>query len=124
MIALSLLVYLLPDSRSKPDADKVVFFTHVSFHMVFINNLRNRTYRLRLISTKYVQRGSPYALVVGSHKDVPIYLMAANYILNICYPPGCQNLYCFLEVVLLKLEEPHITITTSVKNLLARLRLD
>ena len=55
--------------------------------------------------------------------DVPIYLMATYYILNICYPPGCQNLYCFLEVVLLKLEEPHITITTSVKHLLARLRL-
>ena len=35
VIALSLLVYLLPDSRSKPDADKVVFFTHVSVHMVF-----------------------------------------------------------------------------------------
>ena len=89
------------------------------------------------------QQKAPYALIVGGHKDqqqafliidgrvvtevpvndVPIYLMATYYILNICYPPGCQNLYCFLEVVLLKLEEPHITITTSVKHLLARLRL-
>ena len=53
--------------------------------------------------------------------DAPIFLLASFYTFNICYPVGCNNLYCFLEVVLLKVEEPHIVVTTSVKNLLTRL---
>ena len=52
--------------------------------------------------------------------DAPIFLLAAFYTFNICYPVGCHNLYCFLEVILLKLEEPHVTV--SVKNFLARLK--
>ena len=84
---------------------------------------------------------SPYVIVLGDHKepeqafliidgnvvsdvpveDVPIYLLAAFYAFNICYPGGCHNIYCFLEVILLKLQEPHIVVTTSVKNFLARL---
>ena len=51
--------------------------------------------------------------------DAPIFLLAAFYTFNICYPVGCHNLYCFLEVILLKLEEPHIVVTISVKNFLA-----
>ena len=84
---------------------------------------------------------APYVIVLGDHaqpqqaflivdgnvvsdipvEDVPIYLLAAFYAFNICYPGGCHNIYCFLEVILLKLEEPHIVVTSSVKNFLARL---
>ena len=84
---------------------------------------------------------APYAVVLGGHKDpklafmvmdkkiiceipiddIPIYLIAVFYIFNICYPTGCQNLYCFLEVILLRLQEPQISINVSVKNFLARL---
>ena len=53
--------------------------------------------------------------------DVPVYLLAAFYAFNICYPVGCHNMYCFLEVVLLTLEEAHIVVTSSIKNFLARL---
>ena len=88
------------------------------------------------------QQKAPFAMVVGNHKspkqtflvmdgkvvceipvnDVPIFLLAAYYTFNICYPVGCHNLFCFLEIVLLKLEEPNITVTASVKNFLARLK--
>lgn len=30
--------------------------------------------------------------------DIPLILMAAFFIFNICYPPGCGNFYAFLEV--------------------------
>ena len=83
----------------------------------------------------------PYAVVLGGHKDlkkgfmvinkkiiceipiddIPIYLIAVFYIFNICYPTGCQNLYCFLEVILLRLQELQISIHVFVKNLSARL---
>ena len=88
------------------------------------------------------QQKAPYVIVIGDHvdpqqcflvidgkvlseipvDDAPIFLLAAFYTFNVCYPVGCHNLYCFLEVILLKLEEPHIVVTISVKNFLARLK--
>ena len=76
---------------------------------------------------------APYVIVLGDHKDpeqaflikdgnvvsdipvddVRVYLLAAFYDFNICYPVGC---YCFV-VVLLKLE-PCIVVTSSVETFL------
>ena len=86
-------------------------------------------------------QSEPYVIVVGNNKspeqaflvmdrkilteinteEIPIYLIAVFYVFNICYPAGCNNFYCFLEVVLLSLEEPLITIPPAVSNLLAHL---
>ena len=52
---------------------------------------------------------------------IAIYLMAVFYIFNICYPSGCCNFYCFLEVTLLRLKEPTISIPPTVANMLAQL---
>ena len=61
---------------------------------------------------------SPYILAVGDYKeveqlflvtdkkvvlkikteDVPLTLMSAFFIYNICYPSGCINFYAFMEV--------------------------
>ena len=61
---------------------------------------------------------SPYILIVGDYLeprqaflvtdrqvvsevnivDIPLVLMAAFFIFNICYPPSCGNFYAFLEV--------------------------
>lgn len=47
-------------------------------------------------------------LVVDNHivdevpiTDLPLALMAAYFVFNICYPKGCNNFYSFLEVVVL-----------------------
>jgi len=86
-------------------------------------------------------QSSPFVIVVGSSTnpeqcflvidrnliseipfdDIPAYLLAAFYVLNICYPEGCNNLYTFFEVILLGLKEPTISVNLSVKNLLGRL---
>lgn len=86
-------------------------------------------------------RSEPYVIVVGNNKnpeqaflvmdrkilteidtqEIPIYLIAVFYVFNICYPAGCNNFYCFLEVALLSLKEPSITIPPAVTNLLAHL---
>ena len=83
----------------------------------------------------------PYEIVVGDNKnpeqaflmmdrkilteinteEIPVCLIAVFYVFNICYPAGCNNFYCFLEVVLLCLKEPSITIPPAVTNLLAHL---
>ena len=82
----------------------------------------------------------PYVIVVGDNKnpeqaflvmdrkilteinteEIPVCLIAVFYVYNIC-PAGCNNFYCFLEVVLLCLKEPSITIPPAVTNLLAHL---
>ncbi len=61
---------------------------------------------------------APYILVVGDYSqakqaflvtdqrvilevnlvDIPLILMSAFFIYNICYPIGCYNFYAFLEV--------------------------
>ena len=51
--------------------------------------------------------------------DIPLYLLAVFYVFNICYPAGCNNFYCFLEVALLNLKEPAIIIPAAVNNLFA-----
>ena len=57
-------------------------------------------------------------------EDIPVFLLAAFYILNIHYPTGNFNVYTFFEVAFLGLMEPTIVINPSVKNLLARLNSD
>lgn len=67
----------------------------------------------------------PFAIVIGDHKeheqaflvidkriiseiptnDIPIFLLSAFYMLNICYPFGCQNVYKFLELIFLNISE-------------------
>ena len=34
--------------------------------------------------------------------NLPIVLMAAFFVYNICYPKGCSNFYSFLEISMLK----------------------
>ena len=83
----------------------------------------------------------PYVIVVGDNtnpeqaflvmdrkilseiniEEVPVYLIAVFYVFNICYPAGCNNFYCFLEVALLNLKEPSITIPPAVMSLFTRL---
>ena len=86
-------------------------------------------------------QSEPYVIVVGTFQcpqqafiamdkkilteidvnDTPLYLIAVFYVFNICYPHGCSNFYSFLEVALLGLKEPSITVPPSVTNMLARL---
>ena len=86
-------------------------------------------------------QSEPYAIVVGNNKnperrflvmdrkilteidteEIPVYLIAVFYVFNICYPAGRNNFYCFLEVPLLSLKEPSISIPPAVSNLLAHL---
>ncbi len=86
-------------------------------------------------------QAEPHAIIIGDHKsqeqaflivdkkvvceipinDIPIFLLAIFYILNIEYPSGCANVYSFLEVALLSVSEPQVVINPSVNNLLARL---
>ena len=54
-------------------------------------------------------------------EEIPLYLIAVFYVFNICYPAGCNNFYCFLEVALLSLKEPSIVIPPAVTNPLTRL---
>ena len=94
-----------------------------------------------LMNTAMQHQSEPFVIVVGdfSHPDqcflvvdrkivseiqaddIPAYLMAAFYVLNICYPEGCNNVYTFFEIGLLELKEPIISVTLSVKNFLGRL---
>lgn len=66
-----------------------------------------------------------FAIVIGDHKEheqaflaidnkviseisvnnIPIFLLGAFYMLNICYPTGCQNVYKFLELIFLNISE-------------------
>ena len=76
-------------------------------------------------------QSEPFVIVIGDHKkhdqaflaidkkdipiaDIPIYLLAAFYMLNICYPSGCHNVFKFLELIFLKMSEK---IPPSVKTL-------
>ena len=54
-------------------------------------------------------------------EEILIYLTAIFYVFNTYYPAGCSDLYCFLDIALLKLKEPLITIPPVVSNLLAHL---
>lgn len=54
-----------------------------------------------------------------STEKIPLYLLAVFYVFNICYPAGCNNFYCFLEVALLDLKEPSIHVPAAVTNLFA-----
>ena len=84
-------------------------------------------------------KSEPYVIVVGNSEnpeqaflvmdknilseinieDIPVCLLAVFYVFNICYPPGCNNFYCFLEVALLDLKEPSISVPAAVTNLFA-----
>ena len=86
-------------------------------------------------------QSEPYVIVVGNSKnpeqaflvmdrkilteinteEIPVYLIAVFYVFNICYPAGCNNFYCFLEVSLLNLKEPSVSIPPAVSNLFAHL---
>ena len=79
-------------------------------------------------------QSEPFVIVVGDHKqndqsflvidrkvvtetviqDIPIILLAAFYMLNICYPSGLYNFYKFLELIFLNISHP---IPPSVKIL-------
>ena len=54
-----------------------------------------------------------------SFNDVPFALMSTFFVFNICYPKGCNNLYTFLEVVILKYSSEKVP--PSVRYLLAKL---
>lgn len=51
--------------------------------------------------------------------DIPITLMGAFFVFNICYPPGCKNYYSLLEVVVLNY--PIGKSSSSVKHLYSSL---
>ena len=52
---------------------------------------------------------------VTSVQEIPLLLMSAFFVFNICYPKGCNNFYSFLEVIVLNLKA-----TPSVKYLLTK----
>jgi len=54
-----------------------------------------------------------------SFVDLPIALMAAYFVFDICYPKGCNNFYMFLEIVVLKYSSEKAS--PSVKYLLAKI---
>ncbi len=76
-----------------------------------------------------IGKDTPQAyLVVDNHivnevpiADVPFALMAAYFVFNICYPKGCNNLYSFLEVVVLNYSAEKAS--PSVKYFLAKINV-
>ena len=55
---------------------------------------------------------------VTSVQDIPLLLMSAFFVFNICYPKGCNNFYSFLEVIVLNFSPEKAT--PSVKYLLTK----
>ena len=53
--------------------------------------------------------------------DIPIILMAAFFVFDIYYPPGCKNYYSFLEVIVL--DYPISKASPSVKHLYSSLSI-
>ena len=86
------------------------------------------------------QNVSPYVIIVGDVKqarqaflvidkqvvtdmefeDIPVILMSAYFIFNICYPHGCCNFYTFMEVFTFKFSLSKASPT--VKHLAASLK--
>lgn len=87
------------------------------------------------------KQNEPYVLVHGSYKDpkqsflitdrrvvcevdikdVPLALMSAFFVYNICYTKGCDNVYAFLEHSVLGLS--HKKLSPSVDHFLAALHV-
>ncbi len=53
------------------------------------------------------------------YEIAPLFLLAAFYVFNICYPVGCNNVFTFFEIALLGFKECQIPL--SVTNFLSRL---
>ena len=51
--------------------------------------------------------------------EMPLALMAAFFLYNICYPRGCSNFYCMLEILVLKYNCEKAS--PSVKHLLPKI---
>ena len=49
---------------------------------------------------------------------LPFTLMAAFFVYNICYPGGCSNFYCMLEILVLKYK--YEKASPSVKHFLPK----
>ena len=84
---------------------------------------------------------TPYILVVGDQReaiqaflvvdcqvitevgleDIPLTLMSAYFVFNICFPSGCSNFYAFMEVYTLgfALEKASPTVNHFVASLSA-----
>ena len=52
--------------------------------------------------------------------EIPVVLVAAFHVFNICYPTGCKNFYSLLEVIILG--NSINKTTTSVKHMYASLQ--
>lgn len=150
-LALSLLVYMLPDVRTTPNSDKVIFFTEVHTIWTFIlhivsYNMTSLLHSLLLLQDSDIHQTvqkrempHPYILVEnantieaqchlvtdcqiicqGKVSQIPALLLAAFYVFNICYPPGCKNFYSFMEVIILG--NPIKKAAPSVKHVYASL---
>ena len=51
--------------------------------------------------------------------DIPLAILSAFYVFNICYPRGCYNLFCFLETQLLGINPQKIP--SSVSHFISRI---
>lgn len=104
LIAMALLPYLVPDSRCKPELEKILQLTYVSHHLLNWNSciysiligIRNNCHyhdyhngRLQKFCLGILSLWKEDHLT----KQLPIYLLAPYCIFNMCYPKGCNNFY-------------------------------
>ena len=130
MIATALLPYLVPDTRSKPDLDKIV-----QLLLVWLFYHQNTVSQGSDISTMLSNcPPHPIVIVTGDFKnpneallvcekkilcEIPIFLLALFYAFNMCYPKGCNNFYSFIELALFDLDLK--VIPPSVGSFMTRL---
>jgi hypothetical protein len=112
MISLLYLPYLLKDSKSTPDHKRVVQIISISsdIQAIIDNTDQNEPY---LIFVGEVDNPSQMFIIIEKniYTEIPVScfpdylygLLSTFFVLNLCYPKGCNNMYLFLEYCILGL---------------------
>lgn len=141
ILSFAVLPYLLPDTQTKSNHENLIWAIPVRYHNIqytcmYILLCMMYVQETLDTNTAVESKGQsePYVLLIGSYKDprqaflvvdcfvvceiknignVPLALLSAYFVFNVCYPKGLNNVYTFLEHALFNLKHKHITPTVG-----------
>ncbi|XP_019852127.1 PREDICTED: uncharacterized protein LOC109582011 [Amphimedon queenslandica] len=105
LLSVIALTYLLPD-KTRPDSEKMIYFTNGASNLSSIISERKQPQPFALVTGNIHSPEQAFLAVdcnlIGEVPldAIPLYIVAAYFVFNICYIKGCHNVFAFFEALL------------------------